>query len=106
MPSEFEDRVVQIARAVLSGQLTAIEASWLLCPIVHQAPGMVTEADYKLIIAVASETDHLPIGRLRELWHLDYLGEKDHEIAGCEALWGEQIRAACERILLRFGTLN
>ena len=106
MPSEFEDRAIQIARSVLSGQLTAIEACWLLCPIVHQAPGMVTEADYKLIIGVESETDHLPIGRLREQWHPDFLEEKDREIARCEALWGEQIRAACERILLRVGMIN
>lgn len=67
---------------------------------------MVTEADYKLIIAVESETDDLPIGRLRELWHPDFVGEKDQEIARCEALWGQQIRAACERILLRVGMIN
>lgn len=106
MPSEFEDRALQIASSVFSGRLSAIEACWLLCPIVHEAPGMVTEADYKLIIAVESETDDLPIGRLRELWHPDVLREKDHEIARCEALWGKQIRAACERILLRVGMIN
>lgn len=51
---------------------------------------MVTEADYKLLIVVESETDDLPIGRLRELWHPDFLEEKDQEIARCEVLWGEQ----------------
>jgi hypothetical protein len=106
MLSEFEDRVIQIARSVLSGQLTAIEACWLLCPILHRTPGMVTEADYKLIIGVVSETDHLPIGGLRELWHPDFLEEKDHEIARRDALWGERVRAACERILLRVGMIN
>jgi len=38
---------------------------------------------------------------LRDQWHPDFVGEKDREIARCEALWREQIRAACERILLR-----
>jgi hypothetical protein len=58
-------------------------------------------ADRNLFIGIASETDHLPIGTVRELWHPDFLPEKDREIARCEELWREAARAACERILLR-----
>ena len=92
MPSEFEDRAVQIARSVLSGQLTAIEACWLLCPMVHRAPAIVTEADYKLIIAVESETDDLPIGRLRELWHPDSLEERTKRLPGARCSGANKLK--------------
>jgi hypothetical protein len=59
------------------------------------------EADRKFIIAIDSETDDLPIGKLRELWHPDFLPEKDQEIERCNRLWRDDFRAVCERILMR-----
>jgi hypothetical protein len=60
---------------------------------------IVSEADFNSICGIDSETDHLPIGRVREHWHQDKLPEKDREIAHCEGLYRDQVHAVCERIL-------
>lgn len=99
-------RIEQIARSVLADQLSILEACRLIRPLVQETPEVVTNEDYNLIVAIESETDDLPIGRLRELWHPDFLPEKDSEIARCEALWRKQVIDACERILLRMSLIN
>lgn len=98
-----KERAIQIARAVVAGQTRVLEAVRALCPILHSEPGLISQKDFNFIIGVESETDDLPIGRIREEWHSDYLPDKDHEIERCENLWRESIRAVCERLLLQNG---
>jgi hypothetical protein len=76
-----------------------------LCPYAHSLPELFGEDD-RIFIAVDSETDHLPVGKLRQLWHPDFLDEKDAEIARCEQLWRDEVLAACERIVLRGGSIQ
>jgi len=103
MPHEAEtrERSLQIARCVLERWIGILEAAHALLPLLHSDPGIASQKDYNLFRGVASKTDDLPVGRVRKEWHPDYLPEKDHEIARCEDLWQDQIRSACERILLR-----
>ncbi len=54
-----------------------------------------------MVIAIESETDDLPIGKVRSEWDEHALAEKYGEIERCEALWRESMKGACERILLR-----
>jgi hypothetical protein len=92
---------LQIARSVLKGQTGILEAAHALCPVLHADPSIASEDDFKLFIGILSETDDLPVGQVRREWHPDFLPDKDTEIARCEALWRDAVRAACERILLR-----
>jgi len=94
-------RVKQITQAVVNGQVGAAEAALVLLPILHQYPELASQDDLNFIVAVGSETDDLPIGAVRELWDANALIEKDREIARCDALWGERMRATCERLLAR-----
>lgn len=57
------------------------------------------EADRRLIIAIESETDDLPVGEVRKLWAEAALREKDAEIARAEARWRTQFLDAGKRIL-------
>jgi hypothetical protein len=95
------ERALQIARAVLAGDISVLEAPIALCPLLRSDPTIASKDDAKLMIALESETDHLPIGRVREEWHPDFLPEKDQEVARFEELSRKDVRSACERILLR-----
>jgi hypothetical protein len=91
----------QITRAVVNGQMGAVEAAFALLPILHQYPELASQDDRNFVVAVGSETDDLPLGPVRELWDANALIEKDREIARCDELWGDRFRATCERILSR-----
>lgn len=92
------EKTLDITQSVLDGQADVIEAAHALCYLVRQDSSIASKEDHTLFIAIASETDHLPVGRVRQEWHPDYLPEKDSEIARCADLWRDQIRAACLRI--------
>jgi|ERR1035438_437819 hypothetical protein len=101
MPNEtLKARAIETANEMLSGKIGAIEAARLLCPLLHQDSTIVSQSDSNTIVGIDSETDHLPVGCVRKHWHPDYLPEKDREIARCEDLYREQVRAVCERILV------
>jgi hypothetical protein len=103
MPSESpEARAIFAANQLLSGRIGALEAVRLLLPLLHQDSTIVSQSDFNSIRGIDSETDHLPIGRVREEWHPEYLPEKDREIARCEGFYRDRVRAVCERILQRY----
>lgn len=84
---------------MLGGRIGAIEAARILCALLHQDSMIVSQTDFNTIRGVDSETDHLPVGGVREHWHPEYLRENDGEIARCEGLYRDHVRAICERIL-------
>jgi len=49
-------------------------------------------------IGIDSETDHLPVGKVREHWAADALEAKDAEITIAEERWKARFRDVCERI--------
>jgi hypothetical protein len=100
------ERALQIARGVLAGDIQVLEAAIALCPLLRLDPTIATKEDANLIIALESEIDHLPIGNVRREWHPDILPEKDQEIARFEKLSSEDVRSACERILMRISAVQ
>jgi Protein of unknown function (DUF2489) len=95
------ERGRQIASGVLAGDIHVLEAAIALCPLLRSDPTIASKDDANLMVALASEIDHLPIGRVREEWHPDFLPEKDQEVARFEKLSREEVRSACERILMQ-----
>lgn len=93
-----EECGLQIAQAVLDGQMGILEAAHGLLPLLQMDPILASQDDFNLVRAIEGETDDLPIGRLRELWHPDSMPEKDREIKRLERLWHEQMSSACARI--------
>ena len=77
--------------------MTLLEAVRELCPLAH-TDAISEEEDRELIIAIESETDDLPIGKVRELWAPDALAEKGKEINRAEELYKTQFLEACKRI--------
>jgi hypothetical protein len=95
------ERVRHVAKAALARQIGILDAARALTSLLHKCPQMTSQEDLNFIIGVDSETDDLPLGRVRELWNAEVLAEKDRGIQRCEQLWGDRFRAVCERILLR-----
>ena len=96
-----QDRAVEIARAVLAGEIGILEGTRLLVPLLNLDLKIASDEDFNFLRGVDSETDDLPVGRVRQEWHPDSLPAKDVEIARCENLWGSDVRCACERIIWR-----
>ena len=82
---------------MLNADISLLAGVRALAPLAHT--DAITDPDDRiLIIAVESETDHLPVGEERKSWLPEALHEKDIEIARCEQLWRERLIAACHRI--------
>jgi hypothetical protein len=98
-PKTAKERAFLTAREVLDGKVGAVEAARILCGLLHQDSSILSQADFNSIRGIESETDDLPVGRVRELWHPDFLPAKDREIARCEDLYRGRVHAICQRIL-------
>jgi hypothetical protein len=101
MPTRDQEMALQVARELLRGSIGVLEVARALVPLLHRDQTIASKEDSNLFIGIESETDHLPVGRIRRDWHPEILSEKDKEMARCEDLWRDQVRAACERIVLR-----
>ena len=88
----------EVSQAVLSGRMGMIEASRKLAGLGH-APGVMNEEIHKVFLGACGESDHLPIGAVRDLWNPQVLEEKDREIADMEARWKDRILAGCKSIV-------
>ena len=93
-----EDRGLKITQHVLDRKVSVLEAAQDLIPVLLMIPQVASQDDFDLVRAIESEIDDLPIGRVRELWHIDSLPEKDREIKRLEGLWLDAVLQACKRI--------
>ena len=91
-------RARDAAQAGLDGRTTVLEAVRQLVSLAH-TDAIAELEDRRFIIAVESETDHLPIGEVRKLWAPDALKEKDVEIARAEDFYRTDFLETCRRIV-------
>jgi len=87
----------EVAQAVLDGRTTVLEAARALVSLAH-TDAIADVEDRRFIIAIESETDHLPVGGVRKLWAPDALKDKDVEIARAEELYRADFLEMCQRI--------
>ena len=80
------------------GKPGVLEAVRALVSLAHTDAVSDVE-DRKLIIGIESETDHLPVGEVRNLWASSALNEKDVEIARAEELYRADFLEMCRRIV-------
>jgi hypothetical protein len=58
--------------------------------------------DFVTFLAIASETDDLPLAEARSHWAADALADKDREIARCEQLYRAKALEAASHLIARF----
>jgi hypothetical protein len=60
------------------------------------------DPDLTAFARIDSETDHLPIGEVRQYWAPHALAKKDAEIVRCEALYRDSARQAASHRVAQF----
>jgi hypothetical protein len=95
-------KVVAAAQSILSGELGVVAGARQLCGLAHQV-GADRDPDFIVFIGIDSESDHLPIGEVRQQWNPDALLAKDAELADYEARVRERAFAACRSLIQKYG---
>lgn len=98
-------KIVAICEAALAEEIGIIAASrrlsalgWDLFERRHE--------DFITFDAVDSETDDLPVDIERKNWDAEALKRKDVEIAKAEAIYKNNVIAACRKLIERFAIYN
>ena len=97
----YEDRIVDLAQRMLSGDVGLVEGSRQLVYVF----GQLDERDEDLlapIIAVESETEDFPLGEARNHWSEEALKRKDAEVADYLREVKVKILGACEALVQRY----
>lgn len=95
----LEAKLRVTVRAYLEGSASPTETCLALSPFKTWLPECFTKEEETFITAVNSETDALPVGRLIENWHPDYVAPKLATLARYDELLKEQVRSLCESLL-------
>jgi hypothetical protein len=102
---QFEEAarcVVKISSAIIAGDIGIIEGVRELALLGH-AIADDFDPDFMPFVAIDSETDHLPVGKVRELWSTKALRDKDKEIKEAEKLYRDKAQEACRKLINRYG---
>ena len=98
-------KIVAICEAVLAEEIGIIAASRYLSALGLKLFDGHHE-DFNTFRGVDSETDHLPVDIERKNWGAEALKRKDEEIAEAEALYKNDVIAACRKLIERFAIYN
>ena len=98
--AKVEAQVLSLAKQLLAGRLGVITAARKLsCFRYDFDPDLSTPLT--VFIGIASETDDLPVGEVRQYWAANALERKDREIAEAERFYRDSaIEAATELVRL------
>jgi hypothetical protein len=93
-------QILDVAKQLVAGRLGVIAAARQLSPLRHEAEPQVAEV-LLTFAGIDSETDVLPIGKVREAWNPEALKRKEHEIVEAEQFYrASAMNAAAELIRL------
>jgi hypothetical protein len=93
--------IVAAAQSILSGELGVVAGARQLCGLGHQV-GAGHDPDFIVFIGIDSESDHLPIGEVRQRWNPDALLAKDAGLADYETRVRERAFAACRSLIEKY----
>jgi hypothetical protein len=96
-------KIVVLAKSILSGEVGVVAearqlAAWRFDVDAEHDPGFI------FFVGVDSETDHLPVGKVRRHWSSEALGAKDDELVRFEASTRERAFEVCQSLIQRYET--
>jgi len=94
-------KVVAVARSILAGEVGIVAGARQFGRVTHRV-GVGSDPDFIFFIGVDSETDHLPLGDVRQHWNPDALLAKDAELADYETRVRERAFAACRSLIEKY----
>lgn len=96
------DQVVKTATAMQDGEISYLLGARKLDALRHEAAVKDDDADFRVFVAIASETDDFPLGTVRQLWDNDALARLQPEIDAAEIWAKEQAAPICANLIQRF----
>ncbi len=96
------NRAVGVARGMLDGSIHYLEGAVELSSLRFEIGLPENDSDFLAFTAVASETDHLPLGTARQYWSQEAL--KKHELEIEQSInWAKEFSLSnCKSIIERF----
>ena len=98
MSNHAEKEIIEISSLMLEGELDLIEGCRKLVALFHQTSDAGNEAFFP-IRGVDSETDHFPLGSMRDHCSAEYLERADKEIAEYLGDRESEIIDSCKNII-------
>jgi hypothetical protein len=98
----IQTMIDEVTRASLAGQLAPVETCFILWPLIMQTTQTIAPEDKALVGTVLTETSSLPVGRLKDDWHPDFVGPKLAELYRYETQIREDVKHLCERLQKQF----
>ena len=96
-------KIVAVARNVLAGQVGIVAASRQLAAWRFDV-GAEHDPDFVFFVGVDSETDHLPVGDVRQRWSPDVMRAKDDELRDFEASVRDEAFRVCRSLIQKYET--
>lgn len=93
--------IVSVANNILEGNIGSIEASRKLIALFYDA-GLDNDDDLAVFKALDSQTDHLPINKLRENYSSERLEEIDEEVKQYENFYRDAVMKASRNIIEKY----
>jgi hypothetical protein len=97
-PSKSQAELLAVARAMLEWRMNLIEGARRINSL-RFAVGQPQHPVFVPIVAVESETDHVPLGKHRDRCAPGWLAEVDEEMREYISKDGEVVRDACREII-------
>jgi hypothetical protein len=95
-------KIAETATAMLGGHMSFIEGARWICALRFEAKLPDFDPDITPFVAIASETDTLPLGEARQLWAPDALAKLQPEIDKAEH-WARNVGySPCQKLIARF----
>lgn len=100
------NRIHIVALGMLDGSIPFLEGAITLASLRHEAGVEENDVDFLAFVAIASETDDLPIGPSLQHWSAAAL-EKHQSPIEKATQWAKEVGAtSCQSLVSRFNTKN
>ncbi len=96
--------LVLTAKDMLAGNVDLITGCRKICNLRHQVETFTNDPLFLLFRGIESETDHFPIGKVREHCDPDYLNKIDNEKNEYLMETKEFIFQECKKIIEKYGS--
>lgn len=93
-----------MAPPILKGELSYFEGAVSICLLRHSIRVPDNDTDINAFVLISSETDHLPLQRVRHRWSPEALRNLTPEFERIEE-WARLFASlACQRLIVRFAS--
>lgn len=95
-------KITHAAIALLSRRLPFLDGVRRLSALGHKVSRTGHDADFLIFVVVDSDTDHIPNVGARAMCAQTWLDRCDNEVKEVEEFYGQEVDAACKKLVERF----